>query len=98
MMSAAGHASIACGPASPAALISSGIVMNGPMPTMFDMFSAVACQKPMPRWSSGSRVGLGGSAGERGAVTEKLPRSQYERAAFAERKTAQGAVTEKVLA
>jgi hypothetical protein len=60
MMSAAGHAIIACGPVNPAALISRGLVMNGPMPTMFDMFSAAACQKPMPRWSSGSVFGTAG--------------------------------------
>ena len=34
---------IACGP--PSADISSGMVMNGPMPTMFVMFRAVACNR-----------------------------------------------------
>ena len=28
------------------AAIKTGIVMNGPIPIMFDMFSAVACSKP----------------------------------------------------
>src|SRR5882757_2511430 len=35
---------IACGP--PSADIKSGIVMNGPTPIMFDMFSAVDCNSP----------------------------------------------------
>src|SRR5712692_8569711 len=42
---------IACGP--PSAVSNSGIVMNGPMPIMFDMLRAVACSKPkrLGRWS-----------------------------------------------
>ena len=40
---------MACGP--PSAVISSGIVMNGPMPIMLIMFSAVACSSPKRRCS-----------------------------------------------
>ena len=40
MATAMNQPSIDCGP--PSADISNGIVMNGPIPTMFDMFSAVA--------------------------------------------------------
>src|SRR6266513_1448414 len=47
MMSATSQPSIACGP--PSADMSSGIVMNGPIPIMFVMFSAVACIKPKRR-------------------------------------------------
>src|SRR6185369_7496321 len=43
--------SMACGP--PAALIISGIVMNGPTPIMSIMFRVVACHRPTPRISSG---------------------------------------------
>ena len=39
--------SIACGP--PIAAINAGIVMNGPMPIIVDMFNAVACSKPNRR-------------------------------------------------
>src|SRR3989442_3712276 len=45
--SATSQPSIACGP--PSADMSSGIVMNGPMPIMFVMFSAVACSRPKRR-------------------------------------------------
>src|SRR5262249_30500043 len=38
---------MACGP--PSADIRIGIVMNGPIPIMFDMLSAVACNKPKRR-------------------------------------------------
>src|SRR5271165_1375655 len=43
--------SMACGP--PAALMMSGMVMNGPTPIMSIMFSVVACNRPTPRISSG---------------------------------------------
>src|ERR1051325_1225887 len=56
--------SIACGP--PSADISSGIVMNGPMPIMFDMFSAVAWSSPKRR----SRCG----AVERSVLTQRVAR------------------------
>src|SRR5439155_11574770 len=64
MSSATSQPSIACGP--PNAVISNGIVMNGPMPIMFDMFRAVACSKPKRR----SRWGwpFGGAAGFIGAL------------------------------
>src|SRR5437764_1271335 len=39
--------SMACGP--PIADINRGMVMNGPIPIMFDMFSAVAWSKPKRR-------------------------------------------------
>ncbi len=55
MISATSQPSSACGP--PSAVISSGIVMNGPMPIMFDMFSAVACSRPKRR-SSGAGWGV----------------------------------------
>src|SRR6516225_435201 len=47
---------IACGP--PAALTTSGIVMNGPTPIMSIMFSVVALASPTPRISSGCGAGL----------------------------------------
>src|SRR5579862_1478045 len=40
---------MACGP--PAAVTASGMVMNGPTPTMSIMFSAVACFNEIPRSS-----------------------------------------------
>ena len=40
-----------------------GMVKNGPTPTMFDMFMAVACNKPKLRCNSW----CGGSAGDFGA-------------------------------
>src|SRR2546428_12093888 len=43
--------SMACGP--PRADINSGMVMNGPMPIMLDMFSAVAWSKPKRRTRCG---------------------------------------------
>ena len=49
--SATAQPASACGPPRP--VISSGMVMNGPMPIMFDMFSAVAGSSVMRR----SRVG-----------------------------------------
>ena len=52
MTSATSHPSSACGP--PSAVISSGIVMNGPIPIMFDMFSAVAWQQAEPALEGGS--------------------------------------------
>ena len=33
--------------------------MNGPIPIMFDMFSAVACSRPKRRSSVGAGVGSG---------------------------------------
>ena len=45
--SATTQPSMACGP--PSAVISSGIVMNGPMPIMLIMLSAVACSRPKRR-------------------------------------------------
>ena len=44
------HPSMACGP--PMEAIISGIVKNGPTPTMYDMFMDVACHKPKPRWDA----------------------------------------------
>ncbi len=44
---ATSHPSMACGP--PSALMSSGIVMNGPTPIMFDMLRAVAWSRPKRR-------------------------------------------------
>ena len=46
-MSATNQPTSACGP--PSADISSGIVMNGPMPIMLAMLSAVACNRPKGR-------------------------------------------------
>ena len=43
--------SIACGP--PSAVISSGIVMNGPIPIMLIMLSAVAWSRPNRRVRGG---------------------------------------------
>src|SRR5512138_3000079 len=43
--------SIACGP--PSAVMSSGIVMNGPAPIMFVMLSAVAGNRPKRRGRGG---------------------------------------------
>jgi hypothetical protein len=43
------HPSSACGP--PIAPKISGIVMNGPTPTMFNMFEVRAGKNPMPRFS-----------------------------------------------
>jgi len=51
MTSANSQPSSAWGP--PIAVISSGIVMNGPIPTMLDMLSAVACSRPNRRSSDG---------------------------------------------
>ena len=34
--------------------MSNGIVMNGPIPIMFDMFSAVACRRPKRRSRAGA--------------------------------------------
>ena len=51
MSSATTHPSIACGP--PSAVMSSGIVMNGPTPIMFVMLRAVAWSRPNRRASSG---------------------------------------------
>ncbi len=51
MTSATNQPTSACGP--PSADMSSGIVMNGPTPIMFDMFSAVACKRPKRRTRSG---------------------------------------------
>src|SRR6202142_4471449 len=48
--------SMACGP--PAALIISGMVMNGPTPIMSIIFSVVALVRPMPRTRSGCCAGL----------------------------------------
>src|SRR5215510_15097373 len=45
------HPSIACGP--PSAVISSGIVMNGPIPIMLIMLSAVAWSRPKRRVRDG---------------------------------------------
>ena len=47
MTSATIQPSIACGP--PSAVISSGIVMNGPIPIMLIMFRAVAWTRPKRR-------------------------------------------------
>ena len=50
------------------AAISNGIVMNGPIPTIFVMFSAVAPSRPKPRVRWGGEVveavsmGIGGGA------------------------------------
>src|SRR3954452_10118318 len=44
---ATSHPSIACGP--PNAVMSNGMVMNGPTPIMFVMLSAVACSMPKRR-------------------------------------------------
>ena len=52
--SATSQPSSACGP--PSAVINSGIVMNGPMPIMFDMFRAVACNMPKRRSSCGEDI------------------------------------------
>jgi hypothetical protein len=41
------HPTIACGP--PIAAMNSGIVMNGPIPTMLATFSDAACNSPSPR-------------------------------------------------
>ena len=41
---------IACGPPIEARI--SGMVRNGPTPTMFDVFMAVACNKPKLRCNS----------------------------------------------
>src|SRR5688572_26461738 len=49
------HPSIAWGPPPPIVDIRMGMVMNGPIPIMFDIFSAVACNSPNRR----SRCGLG---------------------------------------
>ena len=53
MTSATSQPSRACGP--PSAVISSGIVMNGPMPIMFDMFRAVACKQAEAAFEGGWR-------------------------------------------
>src|SRR6266542_5740964 len=50
--SATSHPSIACGP--PRAVMSRGIVMNGPTPIMFVMLSAVAWSKPNRRGNAAS--------------------------------------------
>src|SRR5690242_12518186 len=50
MISAIAQPSIDGGP--PSEDINNGMVMNGPMPIMFDMFSAVACSKPKRRSTS----------------------------------------------
>ena len=49
------HPSIACGPPIEARI--SGMVRNGPTPTMYDMFMAVACHKPKPRCMAWLGVG-----------------------------------------
>ena len=51
LWSATAQPSMDCGP--PSADISTGMVMNGPMPIMFDMLSAVACSKPKRRCKCG---------------------------------------------
>lgn len=45
----ASHPQIACGP--PMTPRISGMVKNGPTPTMFDMFMAMDCNRPKLRWS-----------------------------------------------
>src|SRR5688572_1316451 len=52
--SATSQPSIACGP--PRAVISRGIVMNGPTPIMFVMLRAVACRSPNLRRSAVSEL------------------------------------------
>jgi hypothetical protein len=44
-----------CGP--PIDAMISGMVMNGPTPTMLLMLSAAAWRSPKPRMRAGSRVG-----------------------------------------
>ena len=56
MTSATSQPSIACGPF--IADISAGMVMNGPTPIMFVMFSAVACNRPKRRSRCGRSVGV----------------------------------------
>ncbi len=55
MTSATIQPSIACGP--PSAVISSGIVMNGPIPIMLIMLSAVAWSSPNRRGSDEAVTG-----------------------------------------
>src|SRR5690242_6626161 len=55
---------MACGP--PSAVMSSGIVMNGPAPIMFVMFSAVADNRPNRRSSGAAADGSPASPREMG--------------------------------
>src|SRR5437867_3450799 len=78
MSTASSQPTIASGPLS--ADMSAGIVMNGPMPIMFVMFSAVACTKPNRRSRCGccSVPYVGGLFMEFGGLTPFSRRTQTQ--------------------
>src|SRR5689334_22731117 len=70
--------SIACGP--PSADMRSGIVMNGPAPIMFVMFSAVAESSPKRRWSRGCSGGISPSLARAAGAVMRSTRAHDGRA------------------